>query len=45
MERMRAEGDPGEKQPPAVKSALERFQSNTKSRIDRLPGEILQAQV
>src|ERR1700683_3758345 len=28
MERMRAEGDPGEKQPPAVKSALERFQSN-----------------
>src|SRR6202158_2376502 len=45
MERMRAEGDPGEKQPPAVKSALERFQSNTKSRIGQLPGEILQAQV
>jgi ATP-dependent RNA helicase RhlE len=45
MERMRAEGDPGEKQPPPMKSALERFQSNTKSRIDRLPGEILQAQV
>ena len=45
MERMRVEGDPGEKQPPAVKSALERFRSNTKSRIDRLPGEILQAQV
>ena len=45
MERMRAEGDPGEKQPPPMKSAMERFQSNTKSRIDRLPGEILQAQV
>jgi ATP-dependent RNA helicase RhlE len=45
MERMRAEGDPGEKQPPAMKSAVERFQSNVKSRIDRLPGEILQAQV
>src|SRR6202046_3575823 len=45
MERMRAEGDPGEKQPPAMKSAMERFQSNTKSRIDRLPGEILQAQM
>src|SRR5580704_1431949 len=45
IERMRAEGDPGEKQPPAVKSALERFQSNTKSRIGQLPGEILQAQV
>src|SRR5277367_4348304 len=45
MERMRAEGDPGEKQPPAVKSALERFQSNTKSRIGQLPREILQAQV
>src|ERR1700735_767050 len=45
MERMRAEGDPGEKQPPAVQSALERFQSNTKSRIGQLPGEILQAQV
>jgi ATP-dependent RNA helicase RhlE len=45
MERMRAEGDPGEKQPPAMKSAVERFQSNTKSRIDRLPGEILQAQM
>jgi ATP-dependent RNA helicase RhlE len=45
MERMRAEGDPGEKQPPPIKSAMERFQSNTKSRIDRLPGEILQAQV
>jgi ATP-dependent RNA helicase RhlE len=45
MERMRAEGDPGEKQPPPMKSALERFQTNTKSRIDRLPGEILQAQM
>ena len=45
MERMRAEGDPGEKQPPPMKSAMERFQSNTKSRIARLPGEILQAQV
>ena len=45
LERMRAEGDPGEKQPPAVRSALERFQSNTKSRIGQLPGEILQAQV
>src|ERR1700676_2468011 len=45
MERMRAEGDPGEKQPPAVQSALERFQSNNKSRIGQLPGEILQAQV
>ncbi|MGA8021453.1 MAG: DEAD/DEAH box helicase [Candidatus Acidiferrales bacterium] len=45
MERMRAEGDPGEIQPPALKSAMERFQSNTKSRIGQLPGEILQAQV
>lgn len=45
MERMRAEGDPGEKEPPPMKSAYERFQSNRKSRIDRLPGEILQAQV
>ncbi len=45
MERMRAEGDPGEKEPPPMKSAYERFQSNKKSRIDRLPGEILQAQV
>ncbi|MGC2724143.1 MAG: DEAD/DEAH box helicase [Candidatus Acidiferrales bacterium] len=45
LERMRAEGDPGEKQPPAVRSALERFQSNTKSRIGQLTGEILQAQV